>query len=260
MKSRLLFFCICLQLVVCIFAQQETFLQANKLYENKEYKAALDLYNSIEKKGVATWYNMGNCAFKLGDFGIARAYWQCAQRGANKNELDAILSNISVVNEKIGISETESSWHRTLKLLLNRINYFSLLFLQLLFLFSWFLLVRQCYLTVNHGSLEINNRGFFFIKNVNHGKKYRTLSLIFLLVCNLIFIFALYLKYNEIQYKGIVMKENVAIFAGPNEQFHVLNTLPIASEVTIIESQKQWCKVQHSKGCGWILSDSITVI
>jgi uncharacterized protein YgiM (DUF1202 family) len=220
---------------------QESFLQANKAYEQKEYQQAFDLYASMANKGVSAWYNMGNSAYKLGNYAQAMACWHCAQRGATAAEIDSINANVEVVQQKMGIEKTTNSNSKLFNFINKTLSLFSLLFLQLLFLLSWFLL-------------------FYFIKKNNHGTKYRTLMLVLLLTFNVFFIFALILKHNDLQHKGVVMKENTSLFAGPNEQFHVLGTLPIASKVAIVESQNKWCKIKHSQGCGWILSDSIAVL
>lgn len=239
-KLILLLFC-CIIFCESKCRDQESFLQANKAYEQKEYKQAYDLYLGIEKKGVATWYNMGNCAYKLGNYLQAVAYWRCAQRGANTQELDVINSNIAVVEQKLGLEKPSNVFYSFISSVNKHLNNISLLFLQLAFLLSWFLL-------------------FYFIKKNNRGKKYRTLMLVLILMFNVFLIFALLVKHNDLQHKGVVMKENTSLFAGPNEQFHVLGTVPLASKVTVVELQDQWCKIKHSNSCGWILSDSIAVL
>lgn len=220
--------------------EQETFLQANKAYEHTEFQKAHDLYNSIKNKGVATWYNMGNCAYKLGNYNQALVYWNCAKLRAQSIEVNAIDKNIDIVEDKIELKKTQSYMDKLLAWMIHRVNSVSLLVLQLFFLISWFLL-------------------FFFIKRYNHGKNYRLLIGILLLI-NIVLSLALLQKHSQLQLTGMIMKDKTLLFAGPHQQFHILNTLPIASKARIIEQQEQWCKIKHACGYGWILSDSIAII
>src|ERR1700722_3305000 len=73
---------------------QEIFLRAHKLYEQKEIEQAYALYQSIENKGSAVWYNMGNCNYKLGKFLEAYACWHQAKKNATAKEFQDILYNI----------------------------------------------------------------------------------------------------------------------------------------------------------------------
>src|SRR5581483_4954130 len=131
MKIKLLFVVTIFFNVACA-QEQEFFLQANKAYEKNEFQEAYNLYNKIEKKGVATWYNMGNCAYKLGNYAQALACWQCSQQGAKPAEFEAINANIAVVEEKLEIEKSQNF----LQNINVFVNYFSLLVWQILFLFS----------------------------------------------------------------------------------------------------------------------------
>jgi hypothetical protein len=152
----------------------------------------------------------------------------------------AIAINLDIVEKKLNVEKftTDNTGLAYIKIFF--LN-FSFLFLQLALLISWFLF-------------------FHFIKKNNHDTKYRTFMLVILLILNVFFIMALFIKYYDKQSKGIVMKENSVLFAGPHEQFHTLGTLPIASKVSVVEQQNNWCKVKNAQHCGWMLADSIAVL
>ena len=96
-------------------SSQENFLRANKYFNKQEYTKALDLYDSISNKGSATWYNMGNCAYKLSKYKDAYVYWRKAQTHANKKEREAILYNIDILSSSIdvnGVQEQETTFFK----------------------------------------------------------------------------------------------------------------------------------------------------
>ena len=45
---------------------REQFLQANEFYKDGKVEEALSLYEGIPNKGGVVFYNLGNCAYKLG--------------------------------------------------------------------------------------------------------------------------------------------------------------------------------------------------
>jgi hypothetical protein len=61
----------------CTATDQETFLQANNAYSKKDFKQALYLYQHIENKGAAVWFNMGNCWYYLEQYAEAllKSFW-----------------------------------------------------------------------------------------------------------------------------------------------------------------------------------------
>lgn len=226
-----------------VYATQETFLRAHKCYECKDFKQAHELYAAIGNKSAATWYNMGNCCFQLGNYVDAVACWHHAQRGASGAVVEDIAYNIDIAEQKLGLEKQDQSiWTRISMHLKKRMNGFSLLMLQILFLLTWFAL-------------------FFFIKKRKRGKKYRSLIIGILLMINVFFVLGLTLKYYDaLQQKGVVMKQQNQIFAGPNEQYHVVGTLPIASCVKIIEQRGSWCKIKYSQDAGWVKSETLTIV
>ncbi|MFH1686783.1 MAG: tetratricopeptide repeat protein [bacterium] len=69
------------------FAEQ--FERANRLYEDKDYASAVQLYQSILDQGMesdALYFNLGNAYFKAGDLGRAVLNYKLASRLAPDNE------------------------------------------------------------------------------------------------------------------------------------------------------------------------------
>ena len=61
----------------------DDFTAANKSYQDKDFAAAIEMYQSIENKGLESaslYFNLGNAYFKNGDLGHAVLYYMRAQR------------------------------------------------------------------------------------------------------------------------------------------------------------------------------------
>jgi len=223
--------------VLCVArSTEETFLQANRCYQEKKYEEALDLYNSIEKKGTAAWQNMGNCAYKLNKHVDAFVYWRRAQRGASKKELNDIRTNIAVVKEFLGKTE-EIDWFENFTE--NLLSRFSLFSYQLTFLIFWLLFAFV----------------MFFVKY----KKTVFFALLFPLTVVLGVV--LFAKYKTTVHPcAVVTKPSTTLLAGPDQGYHVVGKIGVADEVSILETRKKWCKIKAGSLAGWTLVDTLEVV
>ena len=53
----------------------DLFNRANQKYKNGHFQKALNLYEQIPNKSAGVNYNIGNCAYKLKQFGQALVHW-----------------------------------------------------------------------------------------------------------------------------------------------------------------------------------------
>lgn len=217
---------------------EETFLRANKYYQENKLVEAKEEYEKINNKGTATWYNLGNCHYKLDDHINALVCWRRAQQQAVSHELDSIAYNIDVVEDKLG-KHTEQTWYTKLEhVLLPR----SLFMLQALFLIFWYLL-------------------FVCMRWYKRGMHYKTVALALLFVFNAISISALVMKYQiNARCQGIVVQQKASLFAGPDEHYHVVSSVDCADEVIIQEQRENWCKVKYKDTVGWLQKSSVASI
>jgi len=225
---------------ICVHAQtaQEIFLQANNYYDEKEFSQAVATYQKLETKDAGILYNLGNSYYMLEDYTNALVSWRQAECQAPSKMLASIEHNIAAAEEKLGITNTKSYKEIFWRVLAS----LSMMWLQILFLFSWFAL-------------------FLFIKKYNCGTKYIRFSLTLLLVLMVSCGTILIMKYHSLaQHKGIVMKSNVSLFAGPDEQYHVLSPVDQASCVNIIEQRNAWYKIKYKNSTGWVTKDSLMVL
>ena len=215
---------------------EETFLRANNLYQEKKYQEALDLYSSIDKKGCATLYNMGNCAFKLNKHVDALVCWKRACRHSTSRELNELAKNIEVAHEIMGKEPERGSIGNFFHRFSER---FSMFFFQLLFLIGWFALFVAIFVL----------------------RRYRRGLLVLLLPFNIVLGSFVAVKYRLAKYPvAIVTKKTAKIFSGPDENYHTLGVVPCADELRVIEKKGLWCKVRAQRLVGWVLADTLEVI
>jgi len=225
-------------LFVCPRDVQETVLRAHKLYEQNEFEKARDLYNSIEKKGPATWYNLGNCHYKLENHLDALICWRRAERDATWSEFPALYHNMNEVQKKLGIENSFKDYFaRSIRRIL---SLFSLFGWQIVFLLVWtLLLVLLGYLARTQRYIVLSG-----------------LSLL-LVIC----VSALYIKYDFVNARsGIVTDKTLVVYAGPDKGFHELGSLCRTNEVAILEENNEWLKIQDNNLVGWIPVSTIAQV
>jgi len=230
-------FLICFISVTCFASKnQEAFLNANKLCKQKKYKEALVLYKSIEKKGYATLFNMGNCAFCSENYVNAILYWSRAKKSAPFSKYEDINYNISVAHDRLEITQKITFWDEVYDLL----NLFSMFSLQILFLFFWFAFFIS----------------FMWIKRLR----------VFILFSVPFFVFvfstALFLKYRARSFPTALVKSAILVFSGPNENYHEVAKLSVAKadKVIVQKIHKNWYKIKSDGVTGWVLSDGVEII
>ncbi|KKP35670.1 MAG: hypothetical protein UR26_C0003G0143 [candidate division TM6 bacterium GW2011_GWF2_32_72] len=214
---------------------EEEFLKGNKFYSEGKYQDALNCYSSIDLKGQAVWFNMGNTFFKMKRYPAALLSWKRAYKQSSFNQLQSIEKNISVLNEKLGNSE-DTIWGQFFSFICRYSFLFSTLVFQLLFLLFWFLLI-------------------IFFRRFWREDKF--IYLLFLLLINILLAEFIFAKYSIYANNHAIVMKNVDVLAGPGDKFHKLFELKAASEVDILDSANQWTKCRKNGLIGWIQSEII---
>lgn len=219
---------------------QETVLMAHKLFEQGQIDQALELYDSIEKKGAATWYNKGMCYYKKGDYLNALVCWKKAERDARWGELPDIQYNIDQAYKELNIQPDNTFIHSLYRRVMRYLSLLTFYGWQLLFLAEWMLLL-------------------LLAARLARGRRYGMLSILSLLV--VLLAAALYMKHDicNTQY-GIVVKNNLVVYAGPDKAFHELGNLTRAYQITVCENQENWLKVRDDVLVGWVCHEGIALV
>lgn len=216
---------------------QEYFLRAHALYGAKEYDQALKTYQSIAHKGSATWYNMGNCAYQLGNYTDARIYWKRAQRDAFGIQRADILYNIQALDKKIGIDHASSKKFTDYGI--DQINAVQIIYLQLFFLIGWIGL-------------------WAYVKRWHTKERY--LILWFLIALNCFVGAALIYRFFSTQKQIGIVVSQATVYAGPDSRYHSVGTINVATECKIDQVHGNWCKVKSGSLVGWVKKDQCEIV
>ncbi|MCK4650580.1 hypothetical protein KAT08_00210 [Candidatus Babeliales bacterium] len=226
---------------------QEIFLQANELYKNSEFEKAYELYKKIEVISPQVNYNLGNCAYQLGDHGYAMLYWRRAEKDWSLFDRGELLDNIRLLKNKVFY---KTDYKSTLKfrstnknkLFISIRNFkdyvvsifrsVSLFTLQILFLILWFFL-------------------FLYLRYLYKRKRKILIVILFFLIA--LAGSLLILRYSLLSRKcGVIIRKNVTLLSGPGEKFQKLGVLPQAGEVFIYKSSDDFYKIKFYKQVGWV--------
>ena len=226
--------------VVCVARNaQELFLRANKYYERNEWRKALDEYDAIERKGSAVWYNMGNCLYQLGEFSHAIVCWKRATRGATVSEVSDSTVNSNLAYTKLGNPGRDT----ILRITEWGVYGISTLPAQLLFLFCWYL-----FWLLGFGVIRCRKL-FFYCLVIG-------LCFVMIVLGNIL----LEKYYMQRDTRGIVMKKESQLFAGPHVGYHPVGAVSLADELCVCEKRPGWYKVLGHDAHGWIPSSNLEII
>lgn len=226
-------------LTYCIGAhEQEVFLQANMLYTHGDYQRAIELYQSIPHKGAGVYLNLGNAYYHQGDLVSALIQWKKAQRLARGAILRKALNHIVLAEQQLHVSP--SSYTSLFIRVGPYVTYIPMIALQLL----WLLLMIMLLLS------SIKKSGLQRIVSVA----------VLLFACALVSS-ALAMKHMlQLPSCALICKPQAQLFAGPNNNYHTMSTLPAGSQVSICQQGATWCKIACDNTVGWIETSALVVV
>lgn len=221
---------------------QNLFFNANELYKNGLTDQAYQLYLKIEHPTPAVHFNLGNCAYRQGKYGMALAHWQRAEWNWGLSDHEMLAKNKALAQEKLHVAQQqeeeptiltilESGITATWRTLLTYARTIRLLYLQLFFLFLWILL--------------------FSLHVVKRSPKIPRICAIF--CCSLVGILMGLKGIAAAQNKGIIIKTPAIIMSGPQKSgFATLGRLNEGQEADILGESGDFYKIQTNHTTGWI--------
>lgn len=244
MQTRI-FFYLCISLFfwgsprLIAIPSQELFLQGNQAYEAGAYAQALKFYESIEDKGPAVWFNMGNCFYQQDSAGAALVSWRRAQRGASGSLYRAAQRNIDLI--QAGGDRRQVWWQPIYQLIMYIVAFVGLGFLQIIFLFCLFIIL-------------------VLLKSLSASMMRR---LLFCIAVGMILVVGVCIAvswYDMLYDHAVVKEKQVSIYAGPGCDYHVIGTCSHLQEFAIRDKKGVWYKIRGAGQRGWIQKDSCEVI
>jgi tetratricopeptide (TPR) repeat protein len=212
---------------------QEIFLQANAAYMAGKVQDALELYQSINPKGPAVWYNMGNCYNEIGNYPEAIVQWRRAQKHASWRDFSTLEQYIRQAYQAQNRAYKQSIAARGHAWIMRCASLCSVFMLQLIFLwFLWALFLL--------GPALFKNSRYFLLT---------VLSLsTFLVACGGFYCY----HFQECPY-GIVTKNVISVYAGPGRDYARLTEAKVLDSVRVYQMRDGWLKVYIDQcGYGWL--------
>lgn len=223
---------------------QEAFLKAHKMYNKGDYAQALTLYESIEPKGTAVWYNMGNCCYSLEKYPEAIAHWMRAQKQSTWKDFSTLDEYINRAYEKSSMARDVSFLARLHRILLWGTRKISPLGWQILFLLMWFI----CW------GLLISMLSTMF-----SGKNYLIIIGFGLLMAGLIVGFLYAYRVHEYP-QAIVTKNSISVYAGPGQDYSTVAQAQLLDMMRIYEQRDGWLKVYRQREYGWVKIEDLAIL
>jgi hypothetical protein len=232
-----------LMFLLCIFSahaghNQEQFLQANKLYHERNFAQALSQYRALPAD-AAVWENMGNCAYYLEQYPQALLYWSRARWAADYKRYFALTHKIEQASCALALQDARQWQEKYCSAIVALMRTAPLEFWHLLALLGWFLLL-------------IGVPYFFY-------RRYRFCAIVSFLCA--IFACSLYGIYYAHQRKsfGIVMVQS-SMRTGMHEQLPVIGELKPGQKVKVVDAAAEWYHVSTAQRAGWVQKKNIEVV
>ena len=197
---------------------------------------AIQLYQEIEKKDAAVWYNLGMLSFEQGLYPEALLYWLRAQRQADAKHLPSVWHNLSLLKQKMtGQEEGIADWFSYWSLWVSKA--YGIRLLQLSVLLLWL--------------------AFWFRHKMP--KPVRT-AVPFGLIVALLLCVPIISAYRLHKERGVIIKQEVQLYNGPNTSFHTVETLQSGALVRVEQHKEGWCQIAYNGLRGWLIADDLALV
>lgn len=209
-----------------------SFKEANESYQQGIYEEALELYQKIEHKTPAVFYNMGNAAYHKGDYVYAHLYWLRAQKHGDANIFRASSRNLALL-AKQSFTQEQSPLFLWCWMLTKSIPLF---LWQLLFLMIW------SWLSVMIWKGSISRRNL-------------VISILSLTLLTSI----LLVSYSAAKTEAMIIKDAI-VYNGPHTSLYQIGTLAKGKIVTVTKAKQDWINIIADGNVGWVSQEYVEQI
>lgn len=224
----------CLQF--CLSVQgADLFDKGCDAFEKGDYKKASEQWQSLEEKTPATWFNLALAAHHLNKKVDAIVYWL---RAWHQGQEPLKSQSLVHARDEMRMLDIETSFLKTMQV--SWWGKIPVLFWQILVLIA-LLMMAFC-----AARLARKKRWYML----------GALTIFILIGCA-----GLAVSYAQAWYeKGIIVKEKVSLYSGPDEQFEIISTVPMGSLVTIRAAAHGWYKVRYHDRSGWVVGTTVALL
>ncbi len=209
---------------------------AGKYYTQKKYQAALQEYLSLPKN-ADIYYNIGNCYYRLGDFGKAVLFYHRASRlSPNSWQIERNLKIVekSLLDKPAKLTTIEKLWAKLDSFL--SLNFLAIALLGTLAIFGvlWVVAVYK-------------PRSVYF-------------AVFALLLCFALGFFA-YHQHRALDKQAVLLAEQAIGYSGPSQENKQVFTIHQGNKFVVLQQEANWSKIKLVEGfVGWIKSKSLEKI
>lgn len=215
-----------------------TITEATRAYEQDRVADAESIYRDLQQAqtgNAALLYNLGNCAFRKGEYGHAIVFYERARRLAPRDS--DIVENLNFVRQQVNLPKIGTS-DDPLSLVVNLRDKLRPDEWLLAAGVVWFL----CWLT-------------FGINRWRHGG-FRVVAIVFAVLC----LVALWAHMAQIQstYRtanraGVIVMHNTPVHRQPRMNSTTAEgTLDTGTYITIAEQRTEWVRIRIDEAEGWV--------
>lgn len=228
-----------------VFSINELSQKAEKLYEQKNYKDAILVYESILNQNNSSaflYYNLGNCYFKTDQIGKAIYNYELAAK-INPKDQD-VKVNLKIANTK------------TIDKIENKENYFIGALKSTIVNYN----TSTGWAWISIVSLICSLILLFFVSKSLFLKRFGFFIGIF---CIIIFIGSMFLGYSSINLKhqmnyAIILQHEVKILSEPNLSAETKFNLHEGTKVSVLGQNSQWVNIKLENGNeGWVKAEFV---
>ncbi|MDX2127841.1 MAG: hypothetical protein SFU91_02255 [Chloroherpetonaceae bacterium] len=222
---------------------QADFKEAGKFFVERKFASSLELFRKIDSSGFGSgelYYNIGNCYYKIGDFGRAILYYERAKKELGENDPD-IKNNLDLarLKTKDRIAELPAFFLSTIARRV--LSYFPMWFSGTLVLIFFYLLFASLIVEMRFG-LPFSPT---FKNAINI-----TLSVL-LTISLVIFLSKAYQDFQRDE--AIILSPTSALKSEPLEKASTLTEIHSGLKVIILNEEQNWFEVRLPNGDkGWI--------
>ncbi|MBV8660929.1 MAG: hypothetical protein JO129_02180 [Candidatus Dependentiae bacterium] len=233
-------FCLLRSTTMFSMQDEEKFVHGNQLFMQQRYAQACDTYKTINNKGFIVLYNIAISYLNQGNLAQVVLYAKRAKQQANFQQLTQLYELFDCINRQAH-PDYVPSWNEQLVIFLKKcILSTSMLLIQIVLFILLIVLMIYWY----RRRYKTNIKSFLWIA----------------FFCIMFFCFWWY-KTTIIQEKvGVVTKNLISVFAGPDESFYKKSELHESDEVIILSSQQGYYQIKAKKVIGWIHDNDIELV
>ncbi len=231
--------CLVFLIFFSINATSEELNKAHLFLEQKEYQKAQELYEQLQPKDGAVWFNLGQCYVVQEKTIDALICWKKAEKTAYGSHYLVIQDHIKQAEQKLGIARQENPAVRLYRLVKVYSLAVPVIVWQVIFLFLWYLVL--CLLFVH--------------RRLSSGKT------ALLVLCMVLTSGSLTWQYDAATARvAVVTQQDVAVYAGTDERFSQKTVIAQGQQVIIKQTDNAWHKVECNAGSGWVCADKLEEI